>query len=114
MKILLILVAVAVFSPPLSSSAHPGHGEVKVMSGTVIAIQSERIQIEFFDRTSFSTKLVWVFVDDKTKVTAGKSRLRLSDLKLQQDIDCMAETEIGKDDTTVLRAVQIRLKPKKS
>lgn len=82
-------------------AAHPGHGEVKVM-------------IEFFDRTSFSTKLVWVFVDDKTKVTAGKTRLALTDLKLQQDIDCMAETEIGKDEITVLRAVQIRLKQKKS
>lgn len=97
-----------------SLAAHPGHGEVKVLSGKLIAIQAERIQIDFFDRSSFSTKLVWVLVDDKTKVTAGKTRLTLADLKTHQEVDCMAETDDGKDGTTALRAVQIRLKPTKS
>jgi hypothetical protein len=114
MKPLLAFVLASFVALPATVGDHPGHGEIKVMSGKVIAIQAERIQIEFFDRASFSTKLVWVFVDDKTKVTAGKTRLALTDLKLQQDIDCMAETEIGKDETTVLRAVQIRLKQQKS
>lgn len=95
-------------------TAHPGHGEVKVMSGKLVAVQAKNIQIEFFDPTSFTTKLVWVLVDDTTKVTAGKTRLAWTDLRLQQQIDCMAETEEGKDGTTALRAVQIRLKLAKS
>lgn len=33
-----------------------------------------------------------------------------SDLHRDQEIDCMAETEEGKDGTTDLRAVRIRLK----
>lgn len=112
MKIL--TAAVAMLLCCVGLAAHPGHGEARVMSGKLVAIQAERIQIEFFDRASFSTTFAWVLVDDKTKVTAGKTRVALTDLKLGQEIDCMAETEIGKDDTTVLRAVQIRLKPKKS
>ncbi len=113
MKAILAIVLASFVAWPVAIGDHPGHGEIKVMAGKVIVIQADRIQIEFFDRTSFSTKSAWLFVDDKTKVTNGKTRLSLTDLKLGQEIDCMAETEIGKDDITVLRAVQIRLKQKK-
>jgi len=113
MKPLLAFVLASFIALPAAVGDHPGHGEIKLLSGKVIAVEAERIRIEFFDRTSFSTKGAWVFVDDKTKVTDGKTRLALTDLKFGQDIDCMAETEIGKDEITVLRAVQIRLKPKK-
>jgi hypothetical protein len=112
MKALLALVAAAFVALPATVGDHPGHGEIKVLSGTVIAVEPERIRIEFFDRTSFSSKSVWVLVDDKTKIQTGKTRLQLTDLKFGQDVDCMAETEIGKDERTVLRALQIRLKQK--
>ncbi len=110
----LLAAAAAVLMCWTSLAAHPGHGEVKVMSGKVVAVQATRIQIEFFDRTSFTTKLVWVFVDGKTTITAAKTRLALTDLTPQQEIDCMAETEEGKDGSTELRAVQVRVKQKKS
>ena len=109
----LLMATVLVLMCATAIAAHPGHGEVKVLSGRLVAVQVGKIQIEFFDRSSFSTKLSWVLVDDKTKVTAGKTRLTLADLKLHQEIDCMAEIEEGKDGTTALRAVQIRLKKAK-
>jgi hypothetical protein len=112
MKAILAIVVASFVAFPAAVGDHPGHGEVKVISGKVIVIQAERIQIEYFDRTSFSTKSAWVFVDGKTKVTTGKTRLAMTDLKFGQEIECMAETEIAQDETTVLRAVQIRLKQK--
>lgn len=113
MKALLAFVTASFVALPAVVGDHPGHGEIKVMSGKVIAVEAERIRIEFFDRASFSTTSAWVFVGDKTKIQMGKTRLQLTDLKFGLEVDCMAETEIGKDEITVLRAVQIRLKQKK-
>lgn len=98
---------------PLMLAAHPGHGEVSTMSGTVAAVEAKRIQLDVFDRASFSNKRIWVFVDDKTKIQDGKTRLQLADLKRGQPVDCMAETEEGTDGATALRAIQIRFRTAK-
>ena len=113
MTLTLIFRTVALVMLSATVSAHPGHGEVKVLSGTVVMIEAERIQIDTFDRASLSRKRIWVIVDEKTKIQSGKTRLALSDLRQAQTVECMAETEEGKDGGTDLRALQIRLKKTK-
>jgi len=106
-----MLIAVAVLTA--APAAHPGHGEVAMLSGKVTAVETDRIQIDVFDRASFSRKRVWVFVDAKTKIQNGKVRVASTELKRDLEIDCIAETEEGKDGATALRAVQIRFKRSK-
>ena len=88
-------VVLVVLSATLS--AHPGHGEVELLTGTVTAIEAARIQLEVFDRNAFRTARRWVIVDEKTKVQSGKTRVGLGELRVGQDIDCMAENEEGED-----------------
>ena len=110
MKLPLAWPAVALLLFSRSVSAHPGHGDVKVLSGALTAVEAERIQINVFDQASLGHLRVWVIVDNDTKIEAGKTRLAVSDLRRDQEVDCMAETEEGKDGATDLRALRIRVK----
>ncbi len=110
MKLLRAFHLSAVLALSALASPHPGHGEVKVLSGRLLAVEAERIQIDVFDREAFSHKRVWVILDAHTKIEAGKARRAAADLRPDQEVDCMAETEEGKDGAIDLRALRIRLK----
>jgi hypothetical protein len=96
-----------------ASVDHPGHGEKKMLSGTIVAVEPTKVQIEFFDQASFSTQRVWVVVDDKTAVRSGKNRLTLADLRSGQSVECAAETDEGPDGVSFLLAIALRIKPGK-
>ena len=92
-------------------AAHPGHGEKKMLSGQIVAIEPAKIEMEVFDRASFSTQRVRVVVDDKTTVRAGKARLKVDDLRVGQQVECAAETDEGPDGAGLLLAITFRVKP---
>jgi hypothetical protein len=93
------------------AARHPGHGEKKMLSGTIVAIQPTKVQIEVFDQASFSTQRVWVVVDEKTTtIRAGKNRLTRADLRSGQEVECAAETDEGPDGASFLVAITLRLK----
>jgi hypothetical protein len=94
-------------------AAHPGHGEKKMLSGTIVTIEAAKIQLEVFDQASFSTQRVWVVVDDKTTVRAGKSRLKIEDLRTGQQVECAAETDEGPDGAALLLAITFRVTAKR-
>lgn len=104
---LLLLIAVATAIPAI---AHPGHGEKKMLSGTIVAIEPTKVLLEVFDQASFSTQRLWVVVDDKTTVRSGKNRLAVADLRTGQAVECAAETDEGPDGATLLLAITFRVK----
>lgn len=93
--------------------AHPGHGEKSMLSGKIVSIEPTRVELEIFDRTSFSTRRVWVVVDEQTIVRSGKERLTVRDLRGGLDVECASETDEGPDGASFLRATTFRLKPAK-
>jgi hypothetical protein len=90
-------------------AAHPGHGEKKMLSGKIVAIEAAKVQLEVFDQASFSTQRVWVVVDDKTTVRSGKLRLTVDDLRAGQRVECAAETDEGPDGASLLVAITFRV-----
>lgn len=107
---LLLLIGVATAIP---ATAHPGHGEKKMLSGTIVAVEATRIQMEVFDQASFSKRRFWVVVDDKTTVRSGKNRLKVADLRIGQVVECAAETDEGPDGASLLLAITVRVNPGK-
>ena len=97
----------------ITAVAHPGHGDPVVFSGTVTAIESNRVQIETMDRASVMMKRVWVIVDEKTVVKVGKERLTAAALRVGQRLDFAGETDLGPNDEPLVRAVTFRLKAAK-
>ena len=107
----LALTFVASLDPAVA--AHPGHGDPVVMSGTITTITATRIEIDTFDRASFTSKRIWLVVDQKTAVRAGKQRLQLGDLRIGQEVDVAGETDLGPADEPLIRAITFRVKVKK-
>lgn len=91
--------------------AHPGHGEKKMLAGTIVAIAPAKIQLEVFEQASFSTQRVWLVVNDHTTVRSGKARLKVEDLRNGQQVECAAETDEGPDGASLLVAITFRVKP---
>jgi hypothetical protein len=108
----LLMSAVALMLPVLAV-AHPGHGEKRLLSGTVSAIERDRVQLDVFDQASFSRRLVWVVVDEHTVVRVGKARLNATELRVGQRVDCASETDEGPDGVSFLRAVTFKVTPAK-
>ena len=84
-----------------------------MLAGKIVAMEPTRIELEIFDRASFSTRRVWVVVDENTGVRAGKARLTLKDLRAGLEVECASETDEGPDGATFLRAITFRLKAAK-
>jgi hypothetical protein len=111
----LTAISTAIGTAMLSAllSAHPGHGEKAMLAGKIVAMEPTRVQLEIFDRASFSTRRVWVVVDEHTGVRAGKARLTLKDLHAGLEVECASDTDEGPDGASFLRAVTFRLKSAK-
>jgi hypothetical protein len=107
---LVLCIGLAAAAP---SAAHPGHGEKKMLSGTIVAVEQTKIQVEVFDQASFSTQRIWVVIDDKTTIRSGKNRLTLQDLHNGQQVEYAAETDEGPDGASLLLAITLRVKPSK-
>lgn len=84
-----------------------------MLSGTIVAIETLRLQIEVFDQASFSTQRIWVVLDESTTIRAGKNRLNRGDLRSGQSVECAAETDEGPDGASLLLAITLRIKPPK-
>jgi hypothetical protein len=112
MRFLALLLSIGA-ATAIPATAHPGHGEKKMLSGTIVAIQPAKVQLEVFDQASFSRQRVWVVVDDKTAVRSGKNRLTIADLRTGQSVECAAETDEGPDGASLLLAITFRVKPGK-
>lgn len=61
------------------AGAHDGHGEQKVMSGTVKTVLPERIEIETFDQNTIQLKRIWIETDAKTKYVRAKTKVDVVD-----------------------------------
>lgn len=107
----LLLVAIAVSCVTVVLAAHPGHGVIAVVTGNVTTIEATRVQLDIFDRASFSRRKIWVVVDDRTTVRSGKAKLPVSDLAIGVEVECATETDEGPDGATFLRAITFRIKP---
>jgi hypothetical protein len=92
--------------------AHPGHGEIVLYTGKILAVEAARVQLEIVDKASFTTRRVWVLVDDKTVVRAGKAKLTVAALQAGQPVEFAGETDEGPDGTPLVRAVTFRVKTK--
>ena len=97
---------------PAAAPAHPGHGEVVLHSGEVVAIEAPRVQLEVFDKAAVALRKIWVVVDAQTVVRIGKARLKAADLRVGQKVDFAGETDEDPDGKPMVRAVTFRVTAK--
>jgi hypothetical protein len=111
MKWMLVCCALTLCAFPAVSTAHDG--PITVLTGTVRAVQPDRIQVDTFDAVAMRPKDEWLFLDAKTKFFEGKKRVEVLDLKIGQAVDTLVQSGEDADGTHRLRAVQIKMKAPK-
>ena len=95
-------------------AAHDGHDEVTILTGKVIRVENQTIQLETFDQTMMRLKNVSILIDAKTKFLLGKKRVQTLELAPGHRIEIAVRSEHARDDSIRLRGLQIRLdEPKK-
>src|SRR5262245_51423221 len=99
-KLSIALLALFVISMPLL--AHEGHDH-KVM-GTVAAVQDLRVDVKGAD-----AKTSTVTLDDKTKISRGKSPAKVTDIKTGDRVVVTATETKDKAGKTILLAKEVLL-----
>ena len=91
--------------------AHDGHGKAVVITGTIQAINSDRILIEARDDVSFQLTRVWVTTTENTRYKRGKARVEADAVQLTtgERIIAVATGEHAEDYSLRLLALQIEL-----
>jgi hypothetical protein len=96
-------------------TAHDGHGETLVLTGTIQAISAERIEIEARDEAAMQLKRVWVITTPKTKYKRGKQfvNAKAVELTLGERVTAVVSSEHTDDKSLRLLALQLELNARK-
>jgi hypothetical protein len=106
----LFVALVAAYDIPYAV-AHDTGNETVVLTGTIKAIDSNRIQIETRDTGSLQRVPVWVITTRDTRYKRGKTRVEAEAVRLTTDerIVVVASSEPTRDDSLRFVALQIEL-----
>jgi hypothetical protein len=106
----LFLGLVAAYHVP-NAEAQDGHDETVVITGTIQAIDSNRIQIETRNNVSFQLTRVWVITTQETRYKRGRTRVEadVTRLSLGERVVVVARSEHTEDYSLRLLALQIEL-----
>jgi hypothetical protein len=105
-----VIALLATFVPV---AAHENHALI-VIAGTVAAVETGRLQLDTFDRTTLQRKKLWLLIDAKTRLRIGKERVETLDLRPGHQVDTVAQSEDTPDGSLRYRAIQIRLNQPKA
>jgi hypothetical protein len=91
--------------------AHEGGAEMVVITGTVHAIDSNRIQIETRDKVSFALRRMWVITNGNTRYKRGRVSIETEAIRLVpgEQITVVATREYTDDYSLRLVALDIAL-----
>lgn len=111
-----LLTCIALVVSVRAAVPHDGHGETVVMSGTIQALDSGRVEIETRDDTSLQLKRVWIVTNAKTQYKRGKARVdaEAAQMAVGERVTAVAKSEHAEGDSIRWVAVQIELAGKKS
>lgn len=88
-------------------AGHPGHDPV-AMTGTLIQISGNRIEVEVFDTAQLRTRRVVAAIDEKTKWRLGKQKIEPSQLEPGMRVVITMEPLDAENRVTDFRAIEIR------
>lgn len=105
-------IAVALITVAMTGTllAHPGHGEVKRLSGTVIHMSDTTIDVDTFDAATMQRKTISLTIDEKTKWVVGKKAGDRFSLPSGHQVELLMVMEDMPDGTMRTRAVEIKVK----
>jgi hypothetical protein len=112
-RLLLGLLVLLAHAP---ASAHPGHDPIAV-SGTLVRVFPERIEVDTFDATSMQRRIVSIVTDEYTRWTLGKKTVNPAELMAGTAVVVAfthAELEDGSDGLVALEVRGREVKKKKS
>jgi hypothetical protein len=106
-----LLVGFVVASDISAVVAHEGGAEMVVITGTIHAIDSNRIQIETRDKASFALTRLWVITNGNTRFKLGRLRVDTEAIRLVpgEQITAVATREHTDDYSLRLVALDIAL-----
>jgi methionine-rich copper-binding protein CopC len=81
-RAVIVLLGLIAASSATVALAHDGLGESVLITGTIQAINADRIQIETRDDASLQMKRVWVITTEKTTYKRGKARVEADTAQL--------------------------------
>jgi hypothetical protein len=105
------LIAALISSSMLLAHPH-GLDTTTVLTGTLTKVDQklQAIEVDTIDRRTLARTNVLVFIDGKSKIRQGKTRLTPAELAPGQRVTCVAEREEDKGGRLV--AIDIRLAEK--
>ena len=110
-----LLACIALIVGVRAAAPHDGHGETVVMSGTIQAVGSQRIEIETRDDTALQLKRVWVVTNVKTQYKRGKARVdaEAAQLAVGERVTAVAKSEHAEGNSIQWVALRLDLAGKK-
>ena len=102
--------SVLIAAMSVAVTAHPGHGEIQRLSGTVVRVSETVLAVDTFDPASMQRKAVSLTIDDKTKWVVGKKAGERFTLPAGHQVELLMVTEDLPDGTMRTRAVEIKVK----
>jgi methionine-rich copper-binding protein CopC len=114
-RALIVLLGLIAACSATVALAHDGHGERVIITGTIQAINADRIQIETRDDASLQMKRVSVVTTKKTRYKRGKARVEADAAQLTtgERVVAIATGEHTQDNSLRLLALQIDLSARK-
>lgn len=105
-----IVFPVLIAAMSVAVAAHPGHGEIQRLSGTVVRMSETVLAVDTFDAASMQRKAVSLKIDEKTKWVVGKKAGERFALPAGHQVELLMVMEDLPDGTMRTRAVEIKVK----
>lgn len=106
-RIAVALITVAMMG---TLQAHPGHGDVKRLSGRVMHMSDTTINVDAFDAATMQRKTISLTIDAKTKWVVGKKAGERFSLPSGHQVGLLMVMEDMPDGTMRTRAVEITVR----
>ena len=94
----------------LSAAFHPGHDEIKLLTGQIASAEEASIVIDYFDAAAMERKMMSLVVDGRTKWTLAKKQVEPFALVKGQRVDVLMVSEDLPGGLLQTRAVEIKVK----
>jgi hypothetical protein len=110
-RVAVVLMGITFACDVSAAAADEGHPKIVVITGTLFALDSNRIQIETRDNVSFALTRVWVITTRNTRYKRGRVRIETGLIRLVpgEQITAVATREHVEDYSLRLVALDIAL-----
>lgn len=92
------------------ATAHPGHGEVRLLVGQIAGAGDSSVVIDYLDTAGMERKSLSLAIDERTKWTLAKKPVERFALVIGQRVDVLMVAEDLPGGLLQTRAVEIKVK----